>query len=74
MLKLYQYETCPYCRKVRSKLDKLRLPYQKIEVDPIFKPEIVMKANNGEVPVLEDNGKIIVDSDEIIDYLESKYT
>ncbi|MBD3270738.1 glutaredoxin [Candidatus Peregrinibacteria bacterium] len=74
MIKLYQFESCPFCVKVRTKLDELNLDYQKIEVDPSDKPELIKKANNGVVPVLDDNGSIIVESADIIDYLEKKYS
>lgn len=75
MLKLYQYEDCYYCEKVRRKLAELDVPYEKIEVDYSFskKPEIVIKANGGRVPVLDDDGHIVVESDYIIRYLELKF-
>ncbi|KAF4657797.1 Prostaglandin E synthase 2 [Perkinsus chesapeaki] len=36
---LYQYESCPFCRKVRGVLDYHRLPYKLIEVHPLTKAE-----------------------------------
>ncbi len=73
MIKLYQYEMCPYCAKVRKKLAELHLEYDKVEVDPTNKPDIVKEANNGIVPVLDDDGNIVVESDVIVDYLQNKY-
>ena len=37
---LYQYRTCPFCCKVRSFLDYFGIPYEEIEVNPLFKREM----------------------------------
>uniref|UniRef100_A0A0G4GUM1 Prostaglandin E synthase 2 n=1 Tax=Chromera velia CCMP2878 TaxID=1169474 RepID=A0A0G4GUM1_9ALVE len=39
-LELYQYESCPFCRKVRVCLDYLKLPYKVVEVHPLHKKEL----------------------------------
>lgn len=39
IVRLYQYESCPFCRKVRSCLDYNRIPYEIIEVHPLKKSE-----------------------------------
>ena len=39
-VKLYQYQTCPFCNKVRAYLDYARVPYEVIEVNPMTKTEI----------------------------------
>lgn len=72
MIKLYQYETCPYCEKVRQKLAELDLEYKKIEVDPANKPDIVTRLG-GTVPVIDDDGMQMNESDDIVEYLEEKY-
>ena len=38
-LKLYQFELCPYCHKVKAGLDLKRISYEKIEVNPMNKKE-----------------------------------
>lgn len=75
MLKLYQFANCHFCEKVRQKLAELNLPYEKIEVSfsRSEKPAVVLQKNHGRVPVLDDDGQIIVESDDIVDYLEVKY-
>jgi len=75
MIKLYQFTHCPYCEKVRQALAKLGLEYEKVEVDPDRdkRPHVVMEKNNGKVPVLDDDGEIVVESDVIVAYLEKKY-
>jgi glutaredoxin 3 len=72
MIKLYQYAYCHYCSFVRSKLDELGLEYEKIEVDPANKPEPVT-STGGTVPVIDDNGLIMNESADIIEYLQEKY-
>ena len=72
MIKLYQFEHCPYCEKVRRKFAELNIKYEKVEVDPANKPEPVT-STGGTVPVIDDNGMIMNESGDIVDYLEEKY-
>ncbi len=72
MIKLYQYEDCPYCEKVRRKLAEFGLPYEKIEVDPANKPAAVLSVGHT-VPVIDDDGLVMNESGEIVKYLEQKY-
>lgn len=72
---LYQYETCPFCNKVRAYLDHEGIRYRTIEVNPLTKAE--KKAAGGlvaackEVPVLVVNGQVLTDSTPIIKNLNS---
>lgn len=68
---------CPYCEKVRKKLDELKLNFEKINVpmsrnDPLRK-KLLEKSGIGSVPVIEDQGKFVGDSEKIIKYLEKTY-
>ena len=72
MIKLYQFTNCPYCEKVRRKLAELGIDYEKIEVDHRNKPAPV-RETGGLVPVIDDDGMIMNESDDIVDYLEKKY-
>ena len=78
---LYQFEDCPYCAKVRAKLDEKTLRYQKINVprdreSPIRK-EIAEKSGVLTVPVLkvvkDNEEKWIGESSEIIAYIDEKF-
>jgi microsomal prostaglandin-E synthase 2 len=52
-LKLYQYESCPFCRKVRAVLDYSGLPYEIHEVHPLSKRETKPFAPDySKVPIL----------------------
>lgn len=72
MLKLYQFTDCPYCAKVRKKLEELGLEYEKIEVDPADKPDVVIELG-GTVPIIDDDGHVMNESDDIVMYLEKKF-
>ncbi len=72
---LYQFESCPYCEKVRSVLDSMSLPYKKVEMvrdreDPARK-DLASKSGVLTVPVIEIDGKFIGDSAKIIGHLHS---
>ena len=71
---LYQYETCPFCNKVRAFLDYSGIKYRVVEVNPMTKAE--KKSNpqlaaTKEVPVLMINGKLLLDSTQIIKNLNA---
>ncbi len=72
MIKLYQYEMCPFCEKVRRKMDEMGIEYEKIEVNPASKPKEVT-STGGTVPVIDDNGMVMNESSDIIEYLDEKY-
>ena len=78
---LYQFEDCPYCAKVRSKLDHIELEYDKINVprnrENPFRKMLLKNSGVATVPVLkvENRGQeaYIGESDEIIKYIEENY-
>lgn len=37
---IYQYDVCPFCNKVRAFLDLHKIPYNIVEVNPLFKNEL----------------------------------
>lgn len=76
-IKLHQMIHCPYCIKVRNKLDELQIDYEVIEVVPDrnhpSRRELAEKSGVLTVPVLEVDGKFIGESQTIIDYLEQHF-
>lgn len=58
---------------MRRKLAELNIEYEKIEVNPADKPEIVTRLG-GTVPVIDDDGMQMNESDDIVEYLEKKYS
>lgn len=76
MMQLYQYEVCPYCCKVKAVLDFKKIPYEKIEVNPMTHEELSpfpRAVDHDKVPVLVDGNQVVVESNEIIRYLDKKY-
>ena len=77
MLELYQFEDCPFCARVRDELDRLGLDYV---VRSVPRPHALrerVKAVSGQtqVPVLVDPGrnKVVIESEDIIEYLDNHY-
>merc|ERR1712176_61200 len=68
-VKLYQYEICPFCCKVKAFLDWQKIAYQTIEVNPISKAEIKFSTDYRKVPIAMLDGKQINDSSAIISAL-----
>ncbi|KAK4536185.1 hypothetical protein CDCA_CDCA07G2210 [Cyanidium caldarium] len=66
---LYQYETCPFCNKLRAYLDYRQIPYRVVEVNPLSKGELKFSTYK-KVPVLVVNAVQLNDSGEIIRQLE----
>ncbi|XP_070581740.1 prostaglandin E synthase 2-like [Ptychodera flava] len=68
-LTIYQYQTCPFCRKVRAYLDFYGLTYDVVEVNPVLRKEvkfstyrkvpIVMAGNERSVKQFNDSSVII---------------
>lgn len=78
MLKLYQYETCPYCARVRARMSELGLRYININV-PRAKSErtelLQVSGQNGVPTMVTEDGQVIADDDDaIIAHLEKKYS
>ena len=79
MLELYQFEQCPYCKKVREKLTELDLDYicRNVPKGSETRELLVDLGGQEQVPFLVDtNGGEVVkmyESDDIVDYLEENY-
>ena len=79
MLELYQKEGCPYCQKVRAKMTELDLDYVCRNVrDGSSKKGVLLEKLGGmiQVPFLldTDNNVSMYESDDIVKYLEEKYS
>jgi len=77
-LKLYELNGCPYCAKVKRKLDELGLEYESIMVPSSHSKRDEVKEVSGQtgVPVLvdEEHGvEGMPESDDIVKYLEETY-
>lgn len=77
-LKLYELQGCPYCAKVKRKLDELGLNYDSVMVsaDNSERHEVREVSGQTRVPVLVDTEHGVEgmpESDDIVAYLEETY-
>jgi len=68
-LKLYHFEACPYCEKVRYALKRLDLKFENAEIDPSDRSVVKALSGQEKVPVLADGDVVIHDSTRILRYL-----
>ena len=71
-MKLYQFEACPYCQRVRIALEAKGIEYEKVEVphgSGMRERRLFELSGQYMVPVLVDGDKVISDSAAIIAYL-----
>jgi len=75
MMILHQFESCPYCQRVRLVLEAKGIEYEKVET-PLSRDdrtEIFKLSGQYLVPVLVDGEKVVSDSTAIIAYLNENY-
>jgi glutathione S-transferase len=74
MITLHQFESSPFCDKIRRVLHVKRQPYEVREV-PIHRAlQLVPRVNPiGKLPCLEHDGRRVVDSTDIALYLEETF-
>jgi glutathione S-transferase len=77
-LELYELQGCPYCAKVRKKLDELGLEYESHMVPRSHGDRTEVEEISGQtgVPVLVDTDHGVdgmAESDDIVAYLEETY-
>lgn len=73
MIRLHQFEDSPFCDKIRRILHVKEQPYEVVEV-PLSETPSIRKLNPiGKLPVLEHDGRRVVDSTEIAHFLEATF-
>ena len=72
-VKLYHFEACPYCEKVRSALKLMDLRVESMEIDPSDRSVVKALSGQEKVPVLVDGEVVIHDSTRILRYLIQAY-
>ena len=76
-IKLYRHPLSGHCHRAELLLSILGLPYETIEVDMLngaHKADEFLALNPlGQVPVIDDGGSIVADSNAILIYLATKY-
>ena len=74
MITLYQFNSCPFCWKVKALLNYAKQPYETVEVSPFGMKELKGITEHKKVPVLRDDEEIIVESATIINHVNNKYS
>ena len=74
-LTLYQAEWCPYCHRVRQVLSELELTYTNVNVPVALADREAVREVSGQdiVPVLVDGDRVLIESEDIVDYLRATY-
>ena len=72
MITLYQFQSCPFCSKVRALLNYIDQPFEVVEVSPLGLKELDFTDHN-KVPVLKDDDEVITESATIIEYVNEHY-
>lgn len=75
VLRLYGMRFCPYDQRVHLVLDTKKIPYDTVYINLNDKPEwMLTKSDGAKVPTVEfDDGKVLVESLIIADYLDEAY-
>ena len=78
LLELYEFEGCPFCRKVRDALTELDLDamvYPSPHGGTVFRPKAIEMGGKSQFPYLVDpnTGRRMYESDDIVDYLFATY-
>jgi len=80
MMRLYQFEECPYCHMVRQKLSDLAQEGHDIRVELVYvikdrakRKEVIAVSGQPSVPVLVDGDVVLDDEEKILPYLEKKF-
>ena len=72
-LRLYHFEACPFCEKVRLSLKHMGLPCESVAIDPDDRRKVEAVSGQRLVPVLCDDDRVIPDSTRILRYLIARY-
>lgn len=74
MITLYDAPRCPYCARVRIVLAEKDVEYETVEIDLADRPGWLYEKNPlGKVPVLEEEGFVLPESEVIMQYLDERY-
>lgn len=72
MLTLYQFDSCPFCWKVKALLNYAKQNYKTVEVTPFGMKELDF-TDHKKVPVLRDGDKVVTESAAIVKYVNDNY-
>ncbi|MEE9351188.1 MAG: glutathione S-transferase family protein [Thiotrichaceae bacterium] len=73
MITLYQFDSCPFCWKVKALLNYAKQPYETVEVSPFGMKELDF-TDHKKVPVLKDGDEVITESAKIVEHVNTHYS
>lgn len=74
MLRIFSAEVCPFAQRTRALLTRLDEDFELREIDLTDKPEEFLELSpTGKVPMLQENGFVLYESQVINDYLVDEY-
>jgi glutaredoxin 3 len=73
-IRLYTGDYCPFCRRVKSELERLGLDYEAVDADADGRDEVIRLSGQRGIPILTIDDEVLVDSSRIIRELRSRYT
>lgn len=71
---LIQFDSCPYCKRVREYLDNRGIEYEKLDIRPQDRSLVMMLSGQPSVPILVEVVGSQNQDDDIIEYFESQQT
>ena len=76
LLEVYQFEGCPFCSKIKKKMNDLGLDFIARHVDRDDRSRVEEVSGQTNVPVLVDpnTDTVMPESSDIIEYLEEHYS
>ena len=72
-IRLYTGDYCPFCRRVKSELERLGLDYDAVDADADGREEVIELSGQRAIPVLTIGDEVLVDSSHIIRQLRSRF-
>lgn len=75
-LVLYKFDTCRFCRRVFESADRLKvnLEYRDIRLESRWEQELTERTGKKQVPCLLIDGRPLLESAEIIQWLETHFS
>jgi glutaredoxin len=72
-IRLYTGDYCPFCRRVKQELERLRLDYDAVDADADGREEVIRLSGQRAIPILTIGDEVLVDSSHIIRELRKRY-
>ena len=72
-IKFFTGNYCPYCRRVRTELEKLGLDYETVNADADRREEVIRLSGQRAIPIVTIGDEVLVDSGYIIRELRRRY-